>query len=55
MKNVIHNWADLKLLATDIDLVGWFLPVDEEINVSSISNTFYLDQLNILRQLFYKH
>ena len=22
MKNVIHNWADLKLLAIDIDLVG---------------------------------
>ena len=55
MKNLIHNWADLKLSATDIDLVEWFLLVYEEINVSSIANTFFLDQLNILRQLFYKH
>ena len=40
LKDLINNWDDLKLTATDIDLVGCFLPLCEEVNAGPSARHF---------------
>ena len=46
LKDLINNWSNLKLLATDIDLVGCFLPLCEEVNDSSSVRRFLVKPIN---------
>ena len=40
LKDLIDNWGDLKLLATDIDLVECFLPLCKEVDAGSSARRF---------------
>ena len=40
LKDLIDNWDDLKLSATDIDFVRCYLPLCEEVNAGSMQGAF---------------
>ena len=51
LKDLTDNWDDLKLLATDIDLVVCFLPLCEEVNADS-SATYFLVRPIYIRPIY---